>query len=121
MKHNFYGTHILGEAYDIPLSLFNNTEEIIIMLEKSIEQAGATLVQTICIPFTPCGFTIVSVLKESHVSIHAYPENRSIFVDVFTCGNKVNTEHIIINIFKYFQSNKNKIQTINRGIIDISF
>lgn len=121
MSYKFCGTHILGEIYDIPVSLFDDTNRIIIMLENSIKQSGATLVKTLCIPFDPSGFTIISILKESHVSIHAYPENRSAFIDAFTCGNTVNTEFIIHSIIKYFQTNNSKIQTIKRGIKDISF
>jgi S-adenosylmethionine decarboxylase len=35
--------------------------------------------------FSPYGITIVYVLSESHFSIHTYPENKFIAMDLYTC------------------------------------
>jgi S-adenosylmethionine decarboxylase proenzyme len=41
--------------------------------------------------FEPQGATAVLVLRESHLSVHTYPEYRACYVDVFSC--RVDFDH----------------------------
>jgi S-adenosylmethionine decarboxylase len=43
--------------------------------------------QTISKKFEPQGVTIVSLLAESHISIHTWPEEGKAACDVYTCGD----------------------------------
>lgn len=44
--------------------------------------------------FYPFGLTAFVILSESHASIHTFPEEECIYIDVFTCGDK-NPMHAI--------------------------
>jgi S-adenosylmethionine decarboxylase len=53
-----------------------------------VEAAGATLLNIDLHHFTPNnGVTGVAMLKESHISIHTWPEINYAAVDIFMCGN----------------------------------
>ncbi len=117
MEHPFLGTHILSEIYGVSEDKFKNITKVVACVERGIEKSGATLVKTHYFKFEPIGFTIVSILKESHVSIHTYPEQKAAFIDVFTCGNIV-PEIIVQEIIAYFSPKRTQTQTINRGIRD---
>jgi len=41
--------------------------------------------------FEPQGATLVLLLRESHLSVHTYPEYRACYVDVFSC--RVDFDH----------------------------
>ena len=64
------------------------------------------------------GYTGIGILKESHISIHTYPEENSMHVDFFSCRNldqRMNNEFIE----KYFQKSKTSsfdVTFINRII-----
>lgn len=115
MKHIFSGTHIICDLYGINYSLCINSDDCKSIIENAIINAEAHLIQTITYVFDSGGFTLISLLKESHVSIHTYPENNSAFVDVFTCGN-TNTQRIIDEIVSYLQPTQYKSKRIIRGI-----
>lgn len=57
-------------------------------IEKAAEFMDLTLLKTISHKFTPLGLTSVALLAESHIAVHTYPEERTIFVDIMSCGRK---------------------------------
>jgi S-adenosylmethionine decarboxylase len=57
------------------------------LIEIAAESSGATILQTISKKFEPQGVTIVSLLAESHISIHTWPEEGKAACDVYTCGD----------------------------------
>ena len=58
------------------------------LLENAAEASGASVVKTIYKKFhTTRSVTVLSLLEESHISIHTWPERGEAAVDVFTCGD----------------------------------
>jgi len=45
--------------------------------------------------FEPQGVTVLAMLEESHASFHTYPEFGSLFMDMFTCGEKCDPEKAV--------------------------
>lgn len=120
MIHSFCGTHIICDSYEVSPKLFKDINRIKETIKNGVKKSGATLIDFICYEFINGGFTLLALLKESHVSIHAYPENQSLFIDVFTCGD-INALVIIEEITKYFMPQKSNIKVIDRGSKDNSF
>lgn len=107
------GTHCLvdGSAeYDI-LNDMIKLEEI---MKKYIIHGGATILGTLRHKFEPHGCTIIFLLSESHASIHTYPEYKHYMLDIFTCGNTINTRKIMDNIIKDINSTNIKISVLSR-------
>lgn len=112
--YEFYGKHILAEFFLIPEVLINDTGALISITQKLIKQSGATLIETKIYEFDPRGYTILFILKESHISIHAYPEFGAMFLDIFTCGRNINPQIIADKLCNYLQPQRKKIQMIER-------
>ena len=53
----------------------------------SLNEINVTICDIVEKKFLPNGITILILLSESHTSLHTYPENNSMFLDIFTCGN----------------------------------
>ncbi len=89
--HPFKGDHLLlaYEGCEVDLE-----DEALLdrALREAIAAAGATILARTSTRFEPQGLSIVFLLAESHASIHAYPEHRSAFVDIFTCGTTCRPE-----------------------------
>lgn len=120
MKYVFSGTHIICDLYGINESLCSNAYNCKRVVNHAISEANAHMIETISYTFDSGGFTLVSLLKESHVSIHTYPESNAAFVDVFTCGN-ADTQKIIDIIISYFQPDECVSKKMIRGIKNTSF
>lgn len=119
--YKFYGKHVLAEIYGVSFNLFSDINKIVRIIEQGIAQSGATLIKTVYCQFQPYGFTVISILKESHVSVHTYPERGSAFIDAFTCGDIAQPQLIVQNIIEYFNPKSSKIQTIIRGLKEDNF
>jgi S-adenosylmethionine decarboxylase len=81
------GKHYLLNLYGCPFHLLDNERFLLDLIEIAAESSGATILQTISKKFEPQGVTIVSLLAESHISIHTWPEEGKAACDVYTCGD----------------------------------
>jgi len=80
------GKHYLLNLYGCSFVLLNDEQGLIDLLEHAATASGATVLQTISKSFNPHGVTVISLLSESHISIHTWPEHGKAAVDVYTCG-----------------------------------
>jgi S-adenosylmethionine decarboxylase len=107
------GTHLLLEVYDVKFNLLNDVISLQETMEKGINRANMTILNIFSHCFLPQGCTIVIALSESHVSCHTWPENGSIAIDVYTCGDG-NPKLIAIELLKYLNSNNFRLREVNR-------
>lgn len=112
--YEFYGKHILAEFMLISEILINDINTLVETTKSLIEQSGATLIDIRIYEFNPNGYTIFFALKESHVSIHCYPEYGAMFLDVFTCGHKIDPKIIVNGLYRYLLPKRKQIQLIER-------
>lgn len=80
------GKHYLLQLYGVDYDKLDNESYLRNLIEIAAETSGATVIETISKKFDPHGVTAVSLLSESHISIHTWPETREAAVDIFTCG-----------------------------------
>lgn len=110
MDYGFYGKHLISEGYNIDNQDLDNVELFLELLEKGIKKANVTNCGVMVKKFIPSGITILILLSESHISIHTYPNKNSLFLDIFTCGEK-NPEIILKEIENYFiQKNRGGVK-----------
>ena len=81
------GKHYLLNLYGCPFDRLDNSLFLIELLENAAAASGATVCETIYKKFEPQGVTVLSLLSESHISIHTWPEKGEAAVDIFTCGD----------------------------------
>ena len=79
--------HILFTLYDCDRDLLNDRMYIENVLYETTIQCGAKWLNTVSHQFTPQGVTAVTLLAESHISIHTWPEKEMAVCDIFTCGS----------------------------------
>ena len=65
------------------------------------------------------GYTSIGLLKESHISIHTYPEHNSIQIDFFSCKNldKRQNEDYMERVFKKSHAVKYDCRFIARSVV----
>lgn len=114
MEYEFSGKHILTEFYEV-----SNFSHPIIDLETHVreccERAEVTILKFDVVQFPNSAYTAYALLKESHLSIHTYPEHKSIFIDVFTCG-KINNQIIVEALEEFYKPLKKEVKIIERGL-----
>lgn len=82
----FAGRHILADFWGV--KDMGNLELIASSIEESARRAGATILHSHYHPFGEgMGVSGVTVLSESHISIHTWPERDFAALDIFMCGD----------------------------------
>jgi len=81
------GQHFLLNIYGCSSLQLNDEFFLCDLIENAAESSGATVIKTISYHFLPQGVTAVSLLSESHISIHTWPERGAAAIDIFTCGD----------------------------------
>ncbi len=97
MSDNFstpIGQHVLLDLYQCNEDL-SNTSLIQEIMVEAANQAGATIVDERFHTFSPQGVSGMVIIKESHLSIHTWPEHCFASVDIYTCGEVLNFEKAI--------------------------
>lgn len=84
---------------------------------KSVIEKNLTVVNKIEHKFTPQGETIVFILAESHFTLHTYPENKFISMDIYICNMDINLNKIIDQIAEKIPFEKVDQRVVNRGKI----
>ena len=81
------GKHYLLNLYGCSFDRLNNERFLIDLLENAAIASGANVIETISKKFEPQGVTVVTLLSESHISIHTWPEEGKAACDIYTCGD----------------------------------
>lgn len=89
------GCHVLAEFTGVDPGLADDIDRLRSILGKALAAAGATVCGIIDKRFEPHGVTVLALLANSHASIHSYPEQGAMFIDVFTCDDDTDAEHAV--------------------------
>ncbi len=68
--------------------------------------------------FEPWGVSAVYLLRESHVSIHTWPEYEYAALDIFTCGEASSAIKAFELAVEEFKPERVKKQIIKRGVYE---
>ena len=111
-----YGNHIILDLYECNESkLYFSNHNILSFIDYIIKSNNGTIESSNYHIFPNDAYTIMVLLSESHFTIHTFPENKYVSVDVYTCGPNVLTFNIATNIIQYFESNKPVVYHIIRN------
>ncbi len=81
------GTHLLADFSDCAAAFLDDPQTLEALLVEAAQAAGATVVARVFHQFRPQGVTGVLVIRESHLSIHTWPEIGYVSADFYTCGD----------------------------------
>jgi S-adenosylmethionine decarboxylase proenzyme len=111
----FTGQHVLAELEGVDPKLLDDEQFLRETLHNALSLSRATVCQMIAKRFEPQGVTVLALLSESHASLHTYPEDGSIFIDVFTCGHTAQPERAVELLAEALKPASKNVQTIHRG------
>ena len=113
--------YILDITMDIDKMLLMeaDTSTYLNIMKEACDVAKVKILNTAFHNFEPMGFTALLLLSESHMSIHTYPENWYIAIDLYTCGSRQLADAAIAHVksaFENFGAISIKTNITERGI-----
>lgn len=113
--NQYAGRHVLADLWGV--DRMGDLEFIQKTLEDSANIAGATILHSYYHPFGEgMGVSGVTVLSESHISIHTWPEREFASLDIFMCG-ACDPMVALAHIEKMFQPSRTEHSLYQRGIV----
>ena len=86
------GVHILIDFWGCPTPLLSDTDFLKRAVIQVVKIIKASLLDLHAYQFSAhdrgyqAGISVFAVLKESHISIHTYPEQHFVAIDIYSCG-----------------------------------
>jgi S-adenosylmethionine decarboxylase len=109
----FAGTHLIVDLFGA--KRLDDIEFIDATMRECVEASGATLLHIHLHHFTENnGVSGVAVLAESHISIHSWPENGYVALDVFMCGD-AEPQRAVDVLRRAFQPDRVEVGEHRRG------
>lgn len=85
-------------------------------MEGAVAASGATQIDARFHQFSPYGVSGVIIIMESHFTIHTWPEYAYAAVDIFTCGDLIDTQKAVDFLQEAFGADQVITQLVERGI-----
>ncbi len=111
------GRHFIVECLGCPSEILNDLDGIRKALLGAAKAAKATILNDAFHQFKPHGVSGVVVIAESHISIHTWPELNYAAVDLFTCGQDVDTKKALDFVSEALKATKVSWVEIPRGLL----
>jgi len=114
------GKHVLADLHGIAADLLTQPQLIEQILLRAAQTAGATPIFSKFHQFGEGqGVTGVLLLRESHISIHTWPEHGFAAVDAFMCGDS-RPELAIGIVQQAFKPQQSRIEEVLRGALPLA-
>jgi len=91
--------HLIGHVSGVSIETIDELEPL---MEQIANECALTVVSRAFHQFEPVGVTGVLVLSESHFAVHTYPENNSLYLDIFCCADHFDPEQtgrVVLRVF----------------------
>ena len=102
--------HCVIEISNIPENCLNNAD-LVKFLDLLCINEDLHIVEKFHHVFEPHGFSLVYILKESHIAMHSWPNRSYLHIDLVTCSLKETDLDSLNNfITKYFKDEKTNVE-----------
>jgi S-adenosylmethionine decarboxylase proenzyme len=112
-------THIIVECRRCPAGLIDHPATVRKAIRVAAESCGLHIVKEGIHRFRPQGVTGFALLRESHISVHTWPESRFALVDVMSC-TEVDTTTLVSCFRTVFKPEQIRVRAEERCAIESS-
>ncbi len=93
-----FGKHYLVELINCDSSKLMYVKDVKSVFLCAAKKSKTNIIESNFYQFNPAGVTGIIFIKESHFSVHTWPEDRYAAFDIFTCGEM--DPHTAIKVMK---------------------
>ena len=111
------GVHFIVEASGCG-EVITDVSKLQDILVEAAKQANAQVWSVSFNRFPPDGVSGVVVISESHLSVHTWPEENYMALDIYTCGVKSMPFKAVEYVLEKVEAKRSHITEISRGLDD---
>ena len=110
------GHHYILELYGCPHDLLSNVDYVSKTMHDVASAGNCNVLSNEYHQFDPYGVSGVTLISESHLSIHSWPQFGYAAVDFFFCSDEVLVDAMIARLKEGFKSTDIKVEVCHRGM-----
>jgi S-adenosylmethionine decarboxylase len=103
------------DAVTTPASPVTDIEVLSDLAARAVRAGGGHVLDTSHVVFPNGAITLVLILAESHLSIHTWPEESLIAIDLFSCG-AIDGERVLAELTGALQLAAATVTEFDRGL-----
>jgi len=103
------------DARCVPDSPVHDVAELTAVTAAAVEVGSGHVLDTSHVIFPNGAITLVLILAESHLSIHTWPEENMVAIDLFSCG-KIDGALVIDHLIRGLRLESVTISQLPRGV-----
>ena len=110
-----FGDHYLVDLHGCDadtVAAVQPTEEALL---RAAIRCGSTIIEHHFHQFSPHGVSGIILIAESHISVHTWPENGFVAVDIFTSGERMKPQVAIDILEQAFSADRVDVVCLPRG------
>jgi S-adenosylmethionine decarboxylase len=122
------GLHLIADLYGCTSSVaLHDADALLAACLKAARDAQLAVVATQMHSFASAaephaGATLVILLAESHVSVHTWPAERCVALDVYVCNfsadNSAKARQVLAALQALFAPQRAEVKTVERGSVE---
>lgn len=116
---NALGTHIILDLYGCNPEVMLHVPSVQSIMRRAAEEAQFTVVTDEYHQFEPHGVSGATIIQESHLCLHSWPEYKFASIDIYYCGENDNVEKAITFLIQTFNPTHIERKDSPRGIPEI--
>jgi len=109
------GKHTICDLKNCNKEILNDLTLIETIVLNSAKEANLHVVEFNFHKFNPIGISGVTILAESHITIHTWPEYGFAAIDAFTCGESFDPTQVCRLIGEKLESQEINLSELKRG------
>lgn len=114
--HKCLGRLVIADANSTYQKL-NDTDFLKTAMLEAAKEGGLNIMDINIHRFEPHGITAIFVLKESHFSVHTWPEFGRFSADIFSCGNEGDPSKAMNKFLELMDAKYEEVKSFERGIL----
>jgi S-adenosylmethionine decarboxylase len=105
------------DAVCTPASPVTEVDALTRLAVSAVESGSGHVLETSHVVFPNGAVTLVLILAESHLSIHTWPEESLIAIDLFSCG-AIDGRRVLDELTRALRLDKVNVAELERGLPD---
>jgi S-adenosylmethionine decarboxylase len=103
------------DAVCTPASPVRDVAQLTGLAVSAVQSGGGHVLETSHVVFPNGAVTLVLILAESHLSIHTWPEENLIAVDLFSCGS-IDGQRVLDELVAALRLDSISVSELGRGL-----
>jgi S-adenosylmethionine decarboxylase len=109
------GYHLMMELYGCDQEKIDSRKYLHNIVKSAVNKVGLTNLGSRFHQFQPHGVTGFTLLAQSHISLHTWPEFGYLVLDIFTCGDERQADMLADHVLKRLQPEHVNRQVVRKG------